>query len=805
MDDLTLTTRLVGDASGLNAALAQGEKGVKHFADEAAEAAKRQAMALQQNTTALEQLMVAYQKAAAAPPPGGRGAVPALGAQQEAMRKARAEANLLANANRQLPMQMTDIVTSIASGMPVWMVAIQQGGQLRDGYGGLLPAGRAVAGMFTATRVAALGGTAAIGLLTAAYFSGRAEADAYARAMAISGNAAGGTIGQYTAAAEAIDDLAGTQANAAGVLAALVGTGRVAASVIEEIGASAVRMERSLGVATEEAVGMFAALGKEPVQASAKLNEQYRYLTTAVYDQIKALKEQGREQEAANLAQQTFAQAMTTRAAEMDGRLGTLQRAWRGVKDMAAEAWDAMLGIGRQETAEQELARLTAALQAPVRRGGDPRRAEAGREGMRQRAEELRLQILQEREAAAVQAESVAATEAHIRGEKEREKAAKAAADAYRTLADGIAQDIALMREELAVGGQLSEARRQELRTLQEIAEKEAQIGPQRAAQLRLETTRRAQLADVLGLERQAAAVRAQSAQVAMQAMRQVQQELVAETGQLEERNRALLQDVTTMGLSARALVAVEQARVSSAIAIKEEHLARLEAAGAYSIENENLARQIELLRARQTLLSIQGDRAGELELAGEVERRRKTEEDEAKQRRESIRQSIDDGILQGFRDGHSHTDVFLRELKAQFARTILSPVIRPISDAGSSLLESIVGLLGGAGTDGAGDMSMPGDTGPPGPRAGGGRMEPYGSYWVGENGPERVRMGGRGAYVFPAHASGADSRGGRMVQQTNHINVGERVDQAQVYGLALRAARAANAELVDSMARGEV
>lgn len=33
------------------------------------------------------------------------------------------------NAMRQLPAQMTDIVTSLASGMPVWMVMIQQGGK----------------------------------------------------------------------------------------------------------------------------------------------------------------------------------------------------------------------------------------------------------------------------------------------------------------------------------------------------------------------------------------------------------------------------------------------------------------------------------------------------------------------------------------------------------------------------------------------------------------------------------------------------------------------------------------------------
>jgi phage-related minor tail protein len=41
-----------------------------------------------------------------------------------------------AQAMKYLPMQMTDVVTSLASGMPLWMVAIQQGGQIKDSFGG---------------------------------------------------------------------------------------------------------------------------------------------------------------------------------------------------------------------------------------------------------------------------------------------------------------------------------------------------------------------------------------------------------------------------------------------------------------------------------------------------------------------------------------------------------------------------------------------------------------------------------------------------------------------------------------------
>lgn len=69
-------------------------------------------------------------------------------------------------AMRQLPMQMTDIVTGLASGQSPLMVLMQQGGQLKDVFGGIGPAVSAitgyVAGMINPFTVAA-GAAAALG------------------------------------------------------------------------------------------------------------------------------------------------------------------------------------------------------------------------------------------------------------------------------------------------------------------------------------------------------------------------------------------------------------------------------------------------------------------------------------------------------------------------------------------------------------------------------------------------------------------------------------------------------------------
>ncbi|EOV9569489.1 phage tail tape measure protein [Cronobacter turicensis] len=87
--------------------------------------------------------------------------------QDEAWKKGGISAGQYQQAMRMLPMQITDVVTSLASGMPVWMVAIQQGGQIKDSFGGIAGALRALMAFVTPLNVAI--GTAAAVFGTLAY------------------------------------------------------------------------------------------------------------------------------------------------------------------------------------------------------------------------------------------------------------------------------------------------------------------------------------------------------------------------------------------------------------------------------------------------------------------------------------------------------------------------------------------------------------------------------------------------------------------------------------------------------------
>ncbi|EIY5011663.1 phage tail length tape measure family protein [Klebsiella quasipneumoniae] len=83
-----------------------------------------------------------------------------------------------ANAMRMIPAQMTDIVVGLSTGQSPFMVLMQQGGQLKDMFGGIGPAikgvGKYVMGLVNPYSVAA----ASVGLLTYAVYQNRQEIDA---------------------------------------------------------------------------------------------------------------------------------------------------------------------------------------------------------------------------------------------------------------------------------------------------------------------------------------------------------------------------------------------------------------------------------------------------------------------------------------------------------------------------------------------------------------------------------------------------------------------------------------------------
>lgn len=194
--------------------------------------------------------------------------------------------------------------------------------------------------------------------LAVAYKQGSDEQTAYAKALILTGNAAGVTTDQLADLARQVGSETGTIHDAADALTQFAATGKFASSQLGELATAALNFEDATGKAVSETVKEFARLADDPVKASQQLNEQYHYLTAAVYEQITALEKQGNTEEAAALAQKAYADALRDRSTQVIQSLGYIETAWKNIKEGAASAWDAMLGVGREQTPQQRLEEL---------------------------------------------------------------------------------------------------------------------------------------------------------------------------------------------------------------------------------------------------------------------------------------------------------------------------------------------------------------------------------------------------------------------------------------------------------------
>ncbi|HGK6468535.1 TPA: phage tail tape measure protein [Pseudomonas aeruginosa] len=297
----------------------------------------------------------------------------ALGDAEGGMNRAGMSAKALSANMRMLPAQITDIVVGLSSGQAPLTVLLQQGGQLKDMFGGIGPAARAVggyiAGLVNPYTIAA----AAAGVLALAFYQGSVESSRLTNALVKNGNAAGTTAGQLSVFAQQVGAGNATVAQAASALTQLAGAGNQLTILYPKIAAAAISWSKVTDQSVEDVVDSFNDLAKNPVDAVKKLDDQLNFLTTSQYANIQSLQEQGRTMDAARIATEAYANALASRSTEMEQNLGVVEKAWNGLKSAAKSAWDAMLDIGRTESPEQQLQKVYKQIenaQKGIGRGG---------------------------------------------------------------------------------------------------------------------------------------------------------------------------------------------------------------------------------------------------------------------------------------------------------------------------------------------------------------------------------------------------------------------------------------------------
>lgn len=257
-----------------------------------------------------------------------------------------------AAAMRMLPAQMTDVATQLAGGQSPFLILLQQGGQIKDSFGGFGPMFRGLAGAITPVGVA-IGAVAAVtGTAALAYFEGRKQSDEFAKAVLLTGNAAGMTEGKFNGLITVINATTGASLSASRAAAqAVAGAGVFGPQSFNEVTSAVANFSRVTGQTADDTVKHFARMADGVAKWAAEENRQRHFLTAQQYARIKALEEEGKTQEAMAVT----ADALSEKLKHQADNLGWIEKALKTGKEKWDSWWNAAMGLGRAETVEDKL------------------------------------------------------------------------------------------------------------------------------------------------------------------------------------------------------------------------------------------------------------------------------------------------------------------------------------------------------------------------------------------------------------------------------------------------------------------
>lgn len=265
-----------------------------------------------------------------------------LKAQEKQMGLAGLTAGQYSQAMRMLPAQITDVVTSLASGMPIWLVAIQQGGQIKDSFGGISNTFKVLMSYLTPARILIGGVVSTVAALAKAGYDAYDSQRTLQKALIMTGGYAGSSA---TEIKSLVDEIAGSSAVATSgqileVATAVAKTGKFTKDELKTITKATADWVATTGESTEKVIGYFEKIAKDPIKGLAELNESFNFLDKGQLTYIATLEKTKGKIEAVEYATELFAKMMKDRSDEIAESATPLEKMWIDIKQWASEAWE---------------------------------------------------------------------------------------------------------------------------------------------------------------------------------------------------------------------------------------------------------------------------------------------------------------------------------------------------------------------------------------------------------------------------------------------------------------------------------
>ncbi|EFI5741483.1 phage tail tape measure protein, partial [Escherichia coli] len=259
-------------------------------------------------------------------------------------------------AMRTLPAQFTDIATQFAGGQNPWLILLQQGGQVKDAFGGMIPMFRGLAGAITLPMVGVTSLAVATGALAYAWYQGDSTLSAFNKTLVLSGNQSGLTAERMLTLSRAGQAAGLTFNQASESLAALVNAGVRGGEQFDAINQSIARFASASGVEVDKVAEAFGKLTTDPTSGLMAMARQFRNVTAEQIAYVAQLQRSGDEAGALQAANDAATKGFDEQPRRLKENMGTLET-WADKTGKAFKSmWDAILDIGRPESSADMLA-----------------------------------------------------------------------------------------------------------------------------------------------------------------------------------------------------------------------------------------------------------------------------------------------------------------------------------------------------------------------------------------------------------------------------------------------------------------
>ncbi|MCZ7836035.1 phage tail tape measure protein [Atlantibacter hermannii] len=321
----------------------------------------------------------------------------AFNRQEAAARRAGMSVGAYSNAVRMLPAQFTDIATQLAGGQSPFLILLQQGGQVKDSFGGFGPMFQALRdalfgfsgdvqkttdeasesagelaesfnnasdaaenlgrarGFITPFNVALAAVAVTAGLMMYSWYRSNSQLSDFNKTLVLSGNNAGLTAQKMLTVSKAAASAGITFSAAAGTLTALVNAGVAAGANFERLSVSITEFADKSGLEIEDVAKAFGKLTSDPTTGLIAMAQQFHNVTAEQIEHVAQLQRSGDAAGALKAANDAATEGFERQTQAIEGNMGTLERAANTVGDAFKSMWDKILDIGRPDTGAELL------------------------------------------------------------------------------------------------------------------------------------------------------------------------------------------------------------------------------------------------------------------------------------------------------------------------------------------------------------------------------------------------------------------------------------------------------------------